>query len=176
MVAERCYSVAGMNSDGGRDKKVVSRDCVPLEEGKGSWAFFEACRPCLGTLHQEGHESAGLHYYCFDGALYSKFVRSIAQHHELVHEKLWPDPDVRAIQESPDCVATRQCAGHFGHNSLTRGARRLGMFSISTFRWPWKPLTVTSGETSSFQVVPLGPSFVSEPPKHIFVFELYHPK
>lgn len=75
-VAERTYLVGP--EEGAERRRTMHagpvREPQPLREGKNSWAFVEATRTSQDPLFAQGHDGIGVHFFCFDGALFDQLV------------------------------------------------------------------------------------------------------
>ena len=115
---------------------VVSRELLPLTEGKDGYPFLEATRsafPWLSEIPRE--EGIDIQFFCFDGALYSRLWHLIQQDHEMMLDRLFPDDEnARALKDMSSWNAARVCSLHCGANGELWAARFRSLVSRFQYR------------------------------------------
>ena len=101
---------------------LVTRDPVPLTNGKGADQIFEATRSIWRSLRQHGHKGGAVQHYCFDRCGFEKLARRTHQWHGLLESK-WAQGDEHLEMLLPllEWVVVSACSCHDIHNSFKWG-------------------------------------------------------
>ena len=103
-----------------------------MREGKNSWAYLQAYRTLGGPLFSSGHRGIGVHFFCWDGALFANLEELTHKEIEDLLQRTYPtDENARAHADFSTLLLFKCCSAHNAQNSLFWG--------MCFFRFPILP-------------------------------------
>ena len=102
----------------------LTKDPVPLSNGKTTWHMLPAACAFFPLIQKLGHKGIVITHYVFDRAVHSSLERKMRQRHCLYHLKMADvDGEAGGMADLLDWMVSTACANHDAQNALKWGLR-----------------------------------------------------
>ena len=97
----------------------LSKDPMPLSNGKSTWHMLPAACAFFPLIQRLGHKGIVISHYVFDRAVQSSLERKMRQRHGLYHLRMaGVDGESGGLADLVDWVVSTPCANHDVQNAL----------------------------------------------------------
>ena len=117
----------------------LSRDPVPLTNGKSAWHMFGPLASFFPLLQRIGHKGVVVTHYVFDRMAFSSLERKARQRHALYHLRAGGSEGGvdGGLPDLLDWVCSTACGNHDGQNALKWGLKLLGFDQAAVHKALW---------------------------------------